>query len=232
MLKKGTKERYAFDIDKNLADLEKQIQTLKPIIVFFDPLLEFHSKREIDSHQIRGLMVTLNDLAERYHVAIIATIHWNKNDKQSRSNRTSGSHQYRDAVRSLIIVEPGDHEVVNFVQDKHNLGPKPVDLAYKIEPPDGAIVWVPPEFLPVNSKTVEAENWLIQYLTPNGPVAFKDLLGKSQIPERTLYRAKAQMKGSVFSIKKFVSYHYETFWDIRCERNNFGIGKLDIGDGG
>ena len=159
ILKKGSKERYSFDIDRNIVELEKLIKKWKPIILIFDPLVEFHSRREIDSHQVRGLMVKLNDLCERYRMTIIAMIHWNKNEKLTAHNRTSGSHQYSAGVKSVVIIasDPKIPELKHFTQDKHNLGPKPVPLAFKIDEPDGLVLWSKVEGISPVSKVEEAE---------------------------------------------------------------------------
>ncbi len=229
-----TKNVTFFDLDHHQQALRKLLTDFKPIILVIDPLIEFHSKRDIDAHQIRSLMVMLDSLAEQYEVTIIATIHWNKNDKQSSSNRSSGSHQYRDSVRSMITVETGkDGEAPRrFHQDKHNLGPAPVPLTFTIERPLGKVTWeigATDYDDETRTEVQRAEKWLVDHLTP-GPMSIQEALQTSGFSERTLHRARAQMRGSIIMNKsKNPDGTYDTTWDITCARNNWGAGKLRIG---
>lgn len=229
--KKGSKEKLVFDIDKNIEALTAAINRWHPICIFFDPLVEFHSRRDIDSHSIRGLMVKLNDICTIHNLFILATIHWNKNEKLSNHNRMSGSHQYAAGVKSVIVVmaDPKDVELKHFIQDKHNLGPEPTKLAFRIED-QGAVQWVQVEGISPYNKIGEAEQWLLQTCLYPQPV--RDLVANSPFTERTLRRARSNLGWQIITKEIKVGDKFISHWESISEKNNWGVGEITLGPPG
>lgn len=226
-LQRGEDDRVVFSLDRDVPKLEKAIAATHAKIVVIDPLREFHTQKDVDSYAIRQLMVRLDMICERTGVAIIAVIHWNKDEKKGRSNRMAGSHQYRDAVRSVIIVEEDEKSKVrHFVQDKMNLGPEPVEMVFTLEEPDGYISWARAEEVEstVAPAVLTARKWLVDNLTPSPlPVAWIE--SHCDVSRRSLFRAKASMRGSVFTIQLVnpETSRREAYWDIACSRNLEGL---------
>lgn len=216
-----------FDLDVNHAVLERAIKRINAKVVVIDPLREFHNQKDVDGKAIRSLMVRLDQLCEKLDIAIIAVIHWNKDEKKGRSNRMAGSHQYRDAVRSVIIVEEDEKtKTRHFIQDKMNLGPQPIALDFTIEEPGGFVAWkiVDDSSSPPPSAVLAARKWLVDNLA-KGPLPISWILENIGVSRGTAYQAKNSMTGSIISFYQFDGKLGVSVakWDIRCERNLFGL---------
>lgn len=225
--KKGSNQKLIFDIDKNEATLDAAIKQWHPICIFIDPLVEFHSRKDIDSHSIRGLMVKLNDLCSLHSLFILATIHWNKNEKLSNHNRMSGSHQYAAGVKSVIVVmtDPKDSDLKHFIQDKHNLGPEPPKLAFRIED-QGAVQWVHVDGISPHTKVGEAEQWLLNACMT--PQLVKTLIASAPYPERTLRRARSNLGWQILTKESTTGERYMFYWETVSESNNWGAGSISL----
>jgi putative DNA primase/helicase len=219
---------FVFDLDKDLPALEAEIKRYKPIIVVFDPLVEFHNRKEIDSHQIRGLMMKLNNYAERWGCAIIGLIHWNKDEKKSRANRISGSAQYGAGVKSVITIYR-DQKIPNkryCEQTKNSLGPDQPTISFSIEPPDGLVVWGetlgPPGLeTKLPTKVGDAEQFLLKFCADE-PKLVKECIAVSGFNERTLRRARSRLGHQILTVEIFTDGRTQSHWDLACERNLWG----------
>lgn len=222
----GKDELFGFDLDLDKELIEKEIKAIKPVILVIDPLRSFHSHKDIDAKSINGLMMFLDKLAEKHKLTIICIIHWNKDSKMGRSERMAGSHQYRDAVRSVIIVERDQKEkgLRHFIQDKMNIGPDPIPLDFEFESPSGYLIWKQAYDTHPPTQVKLAETHLVNILTP-GPLPAKDCYGCGVFPPATMYRARNRMRGSIVTFSKLDPETNITidYWDIRCTRNDFGL---------
>lgn len=220
-LENGLKE--PFDIDLHKKEFEDHLADVKPKVVIFDPLVEFHHRKEIDSHQIRELMTMLNSMCQRFDCTMICILHWNKNEKLSSGNRLAGSHQYAASVKSMITVMPSkkDLDIHYFIQEKHNLGPRPTELVFRFGV-DGYIEWEKVEGVPVtNPKDLQAQQWLLDNLiTPMTPQACEKL---SQIPRATLYRAKGHLGYQIESVTMLIEGKPVVHWVHPAVENSWGL---------
>jgi len=221
--------KVVFNLDRDLAALEKVFKDYKPVILVVDPLVEFHSRKEIDTHQIRGLMVMLNQLCVKWHVTLIGMIHWNKDEKLGRKNRMSGSAQYGAGVKSVITVyrDDKDKTMRHFEQTKMTIGPEPSELGFTIEPPAGYVNWHKVEGVEAVGKVAEAAAWLKE-VTADGPKLISYLVATGQFSERTLRRARSQLGHELLTVELYVDGRSQSHWDLSCERNNWGVGKITV----
>lgn len=218
-LDNGLKE--PFDIDAHLQYLEDKLATLRPTIVLWDPLVEFHHRKEIDSHQIRSLMILLNTLCQKYNCTMICMLHWNKNEKLSSSNRTAGSHQYAASVKSLITIlrDKKDKNLYHYVQEKHNLGPEPVDLAFRFGI-GGIVEWEKVEGVIPSTKEFNTQLFLKENLvTPQTPAW---CIKASGVSSATVHRARAHLGKEIETINLLIDQKWVAHWIYPCEANSWG----------
>lgn len=222
--KQGYEEEFAFDIDLELEALTAQLDKWHPVMLVIDPLREFHSRKDNDSLQIRLLMMKLNQIAKKYNVAILGVIHWNKDQKMSREARMSGSHQYRDGSRSVIIIEQDnkDKRLRHFIQDKMNIEQEPDDLSFTIEPPKGLVTWTPVEGVNAPTQVQECKEWLMELLS-EGPKTVKELTDGEVFNERTVFRARKELGQLVVKTSKFLEYKYVEYWELASHDNHWGM---------
>lgn len=226
----STGNSVMFDLDSHLPALIKQIEFYKPLIVMFDPLIEFHSRKEIDTKAIRSLMVMLNSLCEKYRFAGIGLLHWNKDTKAAYRNRTSGNHQYNAGVKAVIIVarDSKDKNRRIFVQEKMTLGPEPEDLYFIIDKPDGLVIWDQPPSATDPLEVETAKSWLLNALV-SGPLTPSQCYEQSQINERTVRRARARLGPLIVTREHFKDYKIVQMWELAGPDNLWGLFELKTG---
>lgn len=220
----GSDEDFVFDIDQDLPALTAVLDEWHPIALVIDPLREFHSRKDIDSRAVRSLMMKLNQLAKKYQLALIGVIHWNKDEKGSKSNRMAGSHQYRDGVRSVIIIDQDskDKKTRLFIQDKMNIAEEPDDLSFTIEPPKGMVSWTPVEGFAPPTMVQECQEWLMQLLS-SGPMPVKAIIDSAEYSERTVYNARKHLGLLITKTTMFMEYKYVECWELAGPENHWGL---------
>lgn len=227
VVEEGSETEYAFDLDLNYNELVAEIKRWNPGVLVIDPLREFHNRKDNDSKQIRDLMMNLDKLAKTYNLAIIGVVHWNKDQKLSREARMAGSHQYRDAVRSVIVVEEDrKSKVRSFVQDKINRAQTPDDLSFTIEPPNGMVSWTPVEGVAPASGVQECEKWLVELLK-NGPKPIKEIVEECPHTERTLYKARKNLGPAIYKSPHFHGMKFMETWELIGPENHWGGMSMD-----
>lgn len=219
-----------FDLDAHMDSLQRAVDKFHPIVIFFDPLVEFHSRRDIDAKAIRSLMVLLGNFCERNRVAGIGTVHWNKDSKMDRRYRTSGSQQYSAGVKSVVIVErdPKNKDRRVFHQEKMTLGPEPDDLYFSIESPDGLVIWEKPPQIDLSQEIVKAQLWLVENLSLK-PMTPSEAIALSGIPERTLRRARASLGSRIVTRGVYQDYKTVDRWEMIGPDNLWGLGQIKTG---
>lgn len=222
-------ELSEFDLDRDIMYLDREVDIYHPVLIIWDPLLEFHSRKEIDSKAIRGLMVRLQRLCLRWKTTMIALLHWNKNEKLSRHNRMAGSSQYGAGVKSVIIVwrDEKNKELRHFEQVKMNLGPEPPTIAFEIQKPDGILVWTKVEGMEPSTKLDAAMAWITKNCVQ--PKLVKDCITQSGFPERTLKRARAALGERVKTREIMKDGKTQSHWEMIGDHNNWGLDKVELG---
>ncbi len=94
---------------------------------------------------MRACLSVLSGMAERTQVSVILLAHMNKKENSRGMYRAGGSVAIIGAARAAFAVgpNPDDPSEKVFAAVKHNLGPKPPSLTYRIEPAEGVsrIAW-------------------------------------------------------------------------------------------
>lgn len=221
--------REAFDIDnpKHLEALASEVHKHKAGVIILDPLIEFHHRNTIKDQEIRNLMVKLRSLANTWRVAIICMVHWNKNEKQSYGARMAGSHQLTASVRAVINLWHERDGLRTFHLQKHSNAPDQPDLSYKIEAPDGMVIWGK-SAVSQDPKLLQAEDWLKTYLPQHGELTIEEVLSISGFSERTMRRARHNLDLDIYTKWKVVpgSAKQIAHWGWRSEANLWGLGSL------
>lgn len=124
-----------FDED-GLAEVEEQIENLKPILLIIDPIVAYMGAK-VDlfrANETREIMAGLSHLAERHGCAIIAVRHLTKGGKDKSIYRGVGSIDITAAARSALMVGPHpeepDHRCICHI--KSNLAPKGQTIEYSL----------------------------------------------------------------------------------------------------
>lgn len=227
VVEEGSETEYAFDLDLNYKELIQELDQWRPGVLVIDPLREFHSRKDNDSKQVRDLMMALDKLAKRYNMAILGVVHWNKDQKLSREARMAGSHQYRDAVRSVIVIEEDRKtKIRSFVQDKVSRASTPEELTFTIEAPNGMVAWTPVEGVVPATGVQECEQWLVTLLT-SGPKPIKEIVEDCPHSERTLYKARKSLGGLIYKSTHFANMKYVETWELMGPENHWGGMSMD-----
>jgi hypothetical protein len=116
--------------------IERQMAEIRPKLVIIDPIVSFMGDK-IDMHrsnEVRPMMVKLSALARDYDAAILVIAHVNKNEGAKAGNRVGGTVDFRNAVRSLLLVGSVDNEPERgyaIFHDKHNYSKEGLPLGYE-----------------------------------------------------------------------------------------------------
>lgn len=123
--------------------LEGWIDAYRPALVILDPIQGFLD-RGTDANNmvhIRRAMLTLKALCEKYACTILCIVHPNKDARMKAADRASGSKDFVNIARSLLVIgkDPEDGRGFLMGHAKSNLAPLGESLAFHLEEgaPDG-----------------------------------------------------------------------------------------------
>jgi hypothetical protein len=205
----GSLMRFPADVGQ----LEAMIREHSADLVVIDPVTAFLPP-EVASNTdqcVRGVLSTLAGLAARTDCTILLIRHLRKKDAVKAIHRGLGSVGIIGAVRAglLLAHHPAAPELRVLAVTKSNLARTPPALGLRIRWEDAAratIEWegrldVTADALGLRAATPlrprdRAADWLFHQLAA-GPRRLTDLLAaaaEAGIPERTLYRAKAELR--------------------------------------
>jgi hypothetical protein len=199
-VKVGNDERE-FSLATDVDMLEQSIKHIRPQIVIIDPLTAYlGGKDENKNAEIRGLLLPLTTLAEKYNVALLCVLHMNKSQGKA-IYRASGSIAFGAAPRAVFCVakDPDNDERRLFFPVKTNLARPPKGLAYSFDQA-GKLIWesqpldVDPEDVLGDSASatdreerIDAEEFLNEVLKPGETMSAVDLFRdarQNQLSER------------------------------------------------
>ncbi|MCH6229338.1 AAA family ATPase [Microbacterium sp. CFH 31415] len=125
------------DLAQDLGDLEALIQETDTRILIVDPIVSFIDGNPDRVKEVRNALDPLAAMARRLNIAVIVVGHFRKSGAGPAGDMMSGSHAWRDIVRSLIIMakDPESDERVTTV-DKLNYGKEGLSWAYNVETVD------------------------------------------------------------------------------------------------
>ncbi|MBF0400722.1 MAG: AAA family ATPase [Magnetococcales bacterium] len=125
-----------FSLQKDMHVLEAAIVEHAGVsLLLIDPISEY--MQGVDSHsnaQVRELLASLSDVAERHAVAVVAITHPNKGSG-SAIDRVTGSGAFVAAARAVYLVcrDRDDPELRLFLPVKMNMGKDSLGLSFRIE---------------------------------------------------------------------------------------------------
>jgi len=202
-----------FSLRRDLAMLEEIVDKYEAALVEIDPLSPY--LEGVDSHKdadVRQALAPLAFMADRLGVAVIATLHLNKNNATANAlYRASGSLAFTAAARSVLGAAPDpDAEGRNVLLSiKLNVGHKPPGIGYRVtdiagEGTDtGVIEW---DTLPVTVDVATAFGG-VRHVESPGMQAAMDLLRAALAdgewhPARDLYDEAAEEGISKDTLKR------------------------------
>jgi len=203
-----------------LSLLENLTVKYTPKLVILDPLVAYLGSRvDINrANETREIMAGLAVIAEKANCAIVAVRHLTKSTKTRSIYRGMGSIDLTAACRSVLLVghDANNPEIRAVVHIKSNLAPKGSPIGYRIEA--GKFYWTDTtitaeDILDSEESDItpidEAKDFLMQMLD-DGLVLSTDVFkqaGENHISERTLRRAKKQLK--IKSVKNDNNWYME-----------------------
>ncbi len=135
--KKGKEVKRAFNLKIDLPNLEKLLIELKDIaLIVIVPITAYLGQTDsYNNAEVRGLLTPLSDLAAKYHVAIIAVSHLNKNSNQEALLRVAGSLAFVAAARTAFVVthDPNDKKRRFLFPVKNNIAEDKDGFAFSIQ---------------------------------------------------------------------------------------------------
>lgn len=204
----------------------------RPALAIFDPVQAYLGEgvNMNLSNEVRPIMAHIGSLAEEFNTSILISEHLNKATKQDAQYRGSGSQDFLNYARSVLLLghdDPTDSQRIVMAHLKSNLARKGRSIVYKL---DNGLHFVEFSDLAANdilipmsgekkrpSKQLErAMKMLTDMLKEKGFAKYEDILAQARcdcIGRDTLYRAREELhlKGHVFgySDKKESWWAYE-----------------------
>jgi AAA domain len=175
-------------LDTTIADIKQHLEEIGDVkAIIIDPITDFVGKIDMyRDDQVRQLLNPLGRLAAKYDLAVIYTLHLNKNEDQAVKHRGMGSVAFRNVSKSTVLFayDPTDPTQRLMAQDKKNLTPQKRTLAYTLPVTRGfpKVQWgrdweqIDIEDV-MNGKLTKQEratSWL-RKLLKDGPVAVADI---------------------------------------------------------
>jgi AAA domain len=115
-----------------LRTMDDEMEQLKPRLVVIDPIVSFVGEaRDMNrANEIRPMIRALQFLAARHDCGLVVVGHLNKNESARPGNRFSGTVDFRNAFRSLLLAGRVDGEPERGCAVFHNKS----NYAYEAEP--------------------------------------------------------------------------------------------------
>jgi len=202
-----------FDLSIDAPALEAALVELGDThLIIIDPITSYMGDTNtISTSKVRGCLMPLVKLAEKYGVAIVMISHLNKKEESKSIYRTTESLAFVAVARAAWLVGPDRNDPTGerklFLPQKINLVKNPGGLAFRISD-NGLVVF---EREPIRgdvdellsngthataSSLSEAVDWLSQVLA-EGPLPSSEvysLAEKDRIPEHALIEAKRKLR--------------------------------------
>ncbi|HVT16581.1 MAG TPA: AAA family ATPase [Thermoanaerobaculia bacterium] len=199
-------ESVSLDTTEGLAELVREIEGRRPLLVIIDPVVAYLSGRTdiYRANEVRSVLAPLAKIAERYGCAILAVRHVNKAKGGRAIYAGQGSIDFTAAARSVLLAgsaagDPQEHALLHI---KSNLAASGRAYGYRIE--EERFFWTGESRLTagdllapeVASEELTADGEaraFLRDLLAEGPVPARRVVAAAKaagITERTLRRAK------------------------------------------
>ena len=207
--------------------IEKAIRENNVRLAIFDPIQAFiGSRTDINrANEIRPIMRTLGEIAERTGCAILLIGHLNKSSGTTSAYRGLGSIDFRAAVRSILLIGrvKNDPTIRVICHDKSSLVPEGKSMAFSLDPERG-FEWIGEYDISAEDllggrsgdtmrKQELAKQMILDALAGKSEISAEeldDLAMEAGIGERTLRMAKSELRdaGLLDSKRKGKSWFY------------------------
>lgn len=127
----------------DLSRLEKVLESLRPIMVVFDPIQSFMGNTNQNNQvEVRNALAPLKKLAEKYNCSIILVQHLKKGLESKAIYKGVGSIDFVGFARSTIMVvkDSSNKEERMMIHTSSNVAKEGNCLTYKIS--DNGLVWL------------------------------------------------------------------------------------------
>lgn len=132
----GEEVLSAVNFPDDIPSLKETIEELDPAMIILDPLPSRINSalNKYSESEVRQGLEPLVACAQKYGLALVGIMHFNKNEGQSAANRMNGSAAFRDLPRSVMVaVDDPENDIRYLAHEKHNLGLKQPTLKYKLD---------------------------------------------------------------------------------------------------
>jgi archaellum biogenesis ATPase FlaH len=127
-----------FDIEKDLAALERLVEQESGRLVILDPLLAFTAGDGFKEADVRRMLKPAQRLMQEHRLAIVGVMHLNKDVMQDVLSRVTHSQAFTALVRSVLFVgaDPDDEDELNpakvLAHGKSNLGRMAPSMGFRL----------------------------------------------------------------------------------------------------
>ena len=207
--------------------IEKAINENHVRLVIFDPIQAYIGNRtDINrANEIRPIMRTLSEIADRTGCAILLIGHLNKSSSASSAYRGLGSIDFRAAVRSVLLIGrvKSDPTIRVICHDKSSLTPEGKSMAFSLDPERG-FEWIGEyeitaedllsgKSVDTYSKQEQAKELILNALLGSPEISAEELDALAMdagIGERTLRIAKSELRdsGILYAKRRGKSWFY------------------------
>ena len=221
------------DNPAHIAWIEKAIKRFRPPLIVVDALSGAHRGEEKSNDHMKGVMIRLSEIAQKYKVAIIAVHHLRKASEMEPSwpislDRVRGASAITQYSRTVIALGAPDVQQptarrVEVI--KSNFAPPPEPLGYEIT--SIGMAWGKAPEMPVSSKPLEAaRNWLLQTLE-EGMRAVDELKAECEARGEFGWRTVESAKGSLcLTVARQGGRNGQWFWSLPNATNSFAQEEL------
>jgi KaiC/GvpD/RAD55 family RecA-like ATPase len=192
----GSKDRGPVLLDKHVGAIELALRRFGDVrLIIIDPVSAYlGSTKAIGNSEVRAVLARLQDLAQRYDVAILLISHLNKAQGAKAKHRVMESMAFVAAARSgwLVAEHPESKDLRVLVRLKGNLAAPTSGMSYRVVGDDfgsintGRIQWH-------DSVELTAEDVLAQPTRPNRPNPVDqwllEILGDGPVLQQTILNA-------------------------------------------
>lgn len=223
--------RYPLTLED--ARIEEALKATKARLLVFDPIQSYLGNNDIQNvTAVRRQLFNINQLAMKYHCAVVFIGHMNKQSGQKNLYRSLGSIDIVAACRSVLAIERSQQKpMVRYIQHvKSSLAQEGSDLAFEIAA-GGRIkmlgkvsvehdeAGIKETYIRTTKKEI-AEDYLLNWLSQGDLPAVKiqTRFRELDISDRIVNSAKAQ--NNIVSIKKKDGWYWHLEKETEVSNNN------------
>ncbi len=132
-MESGQEINSILNLEEDLPRIREQLIATGARVLILDPILSFVSGDPNHQRDVRAALDPLAALARELNIAVVLVMHFKKGAGVA-GEKVSGSHVWRDALRSLLVMahdKESDYRVLTL--DKSNYGPAGRSMLFAVE---------------------------------------------------------------------------------------------------